>query len=246
MDGLCPKAKVSGYFTPGTFQQYCLGPANYVTPIPDLLPSADAAPFLCAGLTTYSALRKFPSVAGNWIVISGAGGGLGHMAVQIAAKAMCRRVIGIVVGAKKDFVLGCGAETFFDLMALKGDELVKEVIATTGGSGAHAVLCVSAAMQAYEDGVKMLRSGGTLVCVGMPEGEQVGFYGAFPTAVAGRGISIIGSAVGNRAEAQEVLDLAARGVVKTTFTVEKMENLQDVFERMNERKLVGRVVLDLQ
>lgn len=46
-DGVCFNQKVSGYYTPGTFQQYVCGPANYVTPIPDSLPSDAAAPMLC-------------------------------------------------------------------------------------------------------------------------------------------------------------------------------------------------------
>src|SRR5258708_7071108 len=58
MEALCEKGTYSGFYTPGTFQQYVLGPANYVTPIPDGVDSAAAAPMLCAGLTVYTALRK--------------------------------------------------------------------------------------------------------------------------------------------------------------------------------------------
>ena len=49
-DGVCFNQKISGYYTPGTFQQYVLGPADYVTPIPENLDSAMAAPMLCAGM----------------------------------------------------------------------------------------------------------------------------------------------------------------------------------------------------
>lgn len=74
-DGVCFNQKVSGYYTPGTFQQYVLGPANYVTPIPDSLDSAAAAPMLCAGVTVYSALEKSGARGGDWIALLGAGGG---------------------------------------------------------------------------------------------------------------------------------------------------------------------------
>jgi D-arabinose 1-dehydrogenase-like Zn-dependent alcohol dehydrogenase len=57
---------------------------------------------------------------------------------------------------------------------------------------------------------------------------------------------IKGSAVGNQKEALEVLDMASRGIVKTHYRLEKMENLTDVFQQMSEGKMVGRVVLDLQ
>lgn len=50
-DASCPSGKISGYYTPGTFQQYALAPANYVTPIPDGLASDLAAPLLCGGVT---------------------------------------------------------------------------------------------------------------------------------------------------------------------------------------------------
>lgn len=53
-DGVCFNQKISGFYTPGTFQQYVIGPANYVTPIPEGLEAAAAAPVLCAGVTVYS------------------------------------------------------------------------------------------------------------------------------------------------------------------------------------------------
>lgn len=57
-DGCCSNGRISGYEVPGTFQQYVLAPANYVTPIPDALSSEMAAPMLCGGITVYAALGK--------------------------------------------------------------------------------------------------------------------------------------------------------------------------------------------
>lgn len=57
-DACCTSGKISGYFTPGTFQQYALAPAHYVTPIPDGLASDLAAPLLCGGVTVYAGLKK--------------------------------------------------------------------------------------------------------------------------------------------------------------------------------------------
>lgn len=57
-DACCLNGKISGFYTPGTFQQYTLGPAHYVTPIPDGVPSDLAAPLLCGGVTVYAALKK--------------------------------------------------------------------------------------------------------------------------------------------------------------------------------------------
>ena len=74
LDGSCISGKISGFGTPGTFQQYVTAPAHYVTPIPDGLSSELAAPILCGGVTVYSALKKSGAQPGDWVVVPGAGG----------------------------------------------------------------------------------------------------------------------------------------------------------------------------
>lgn len=245
-DGVCQVQKVSGYYTPGTFQQYTLAPANYVTPIPDGLESADAAPMLCAGVTTYSALRKSGAQSGQWVVIAGAGGGLGHLATQIGSRGMALRIIGIDHGSKEELVKDCGAEAFFDITKYDDTSLTEEVKKVTGGLGASAVIVCTASNAAYAQALGFLRFGGTLVCVGMPEGEHKPIANAFPAQLVTNELNIKGSAVGNQREALEVLDMAARGIVKTRLRTEKMENLTEIFKEMSEGKMQGRVVLDLQ
>lgn len=241
-DGVCFNGKISGYYTPGTFQQYVVSPANYVTPIPDGLDSAEAAPMLCAGVTVYSALRKSGAEPGQWVALLGAGGGLGHLAVQIANKGMAMRVIGVDADEKKDLVMKSGAEHFVGLSA--GDT-AKAVVELTGGIGVQAVLVLTAANAAYATAPPMLKYGGTLVCVGLPEGDMKPIATAFPQVLIAKEQRIIGSAVGNRREAIETLDMARRGIVKTHYRVEKMDKLTEVFEEMHAAKLHGRVVLDL-
>lgn len=91
----------------------------------------------------------------------------------------------------------------------------------------------------------MLGFGGTLVCVGMPEGSQLPIGNSSPSAMVAGMYKIVGSAVGNRGEAAEVLDMATRGIVKFPIRQVGMSSLQSVFEEMNEGKVAGRVVLDL-
>ncbi|TKA81105.1 Alcohol dehydrogenase 2 [Cryomyces minteri] len=237
------KWKVSGYYTPGTFQQYVIGPANYVTPIPDNLDSAAAAPLLCAGVTVYSALRKSGAKSGQFVVILGAGGGLGHLAVQIASRGIGLRVIGIDHGSKEKLVTDSGAEAFIDHTKGDAEEEVKKL---TGGMGAHAVIVLTAANGAYASAMDLLRFGGTLVCVGIPEGDPLPVAKAYPQILIAKAQRIVGVAVGDRQEAIETLDLAARGVVKSHFRTAKMDELTAIFEDMFEGKLQGRVVLDLQ
>lgn len=244
VEGVCFNAKVSGYYTPGTFQQYVLGPANYVTPIPDGLDSAAAAPMLCGGVTVYSALRKCGAVSGQWVVIYGAGGGLGHLAVQTAAKGMGFRVIGIDHSSKKQLALDSGAEHFFGFDT-SGDKLVDDVKEATGGLGARGVIVCTASNAAYDSAVGMLSFRGTLVCVGIPEGEPIPIKGAMAGQLLAKEMRIVGSAIGTRKEAIECLDLAKRGIVKMHYKTEKAESLTSVFQDMEHGKLQGRVVLDL-
>ncbi|KAJ5511123.1 Polyketide synthase enoylreductase [Penicillium expansum] len=213
-DSLCFNQKVSGFYTPGTFQQYVLGPANYVTRVPDGVESAQVAPLLCAGLTAYSALKRSMTAPGQWVVVSGAGGGLGHLAVQIASKGMGLRVIGIDQGQKADLVKESGAEHFVDISKFPTDDdgvaISNHVKSLTGELGAHTVIVCTAANSAYSQGVQFLRFSGTLVCVGIPAGEQKAIASASPGILIAKQLKIMGSAVGNRVDAVEVLDFAAR------------------------------------
>lgn len=187
----------------------------------------------------------------------------GHLACQIGSRGMALRIIGIDHGSKEDLVKECGAEAFIDITKFDDKTLPEEVKKITGGKtswivlhrkpilmplglGASAVVVCTASNRAYAQALDFLRFGGTLVCVGMPEGDSVPIAKSFPAAMVAMEFSIKGSAVGNQREALEVLDMAARGIVKTRLRVEKMENLTEVFKEMSEGKMKGRVVLDLQ
>ncbi|KFY78097.1 hypothetical protein V499_02661 [Pseudogymnoascus sp. VKM F-103] len=246
-DGICVKQKVSGYHCPGTFQEYVLSPCHYVTPIPDGVPSDIAAPLLCGGLTSYSALKKSRAQPGDWVVIAGAGGGLGHLALQIGSRSMGFRIIGLDVGGKEEFVKSCGAEFFIDVLK-KGegeaeDRVTTEIMRITGGGAAAVVVC-SGSNAAYAQALSYLKFNGTLVCVGVPA-EPVAIANAIPGAMVGKQLNIVGSTVGNRKEAMEILDLAKRGLVKTAIRKEKMENMSSVFRDMKAGTLQGRVVIEI-
>ncbi|KAH6986622.1 alcohol dehydrogenase II [Ilyonectria destructans] len=245
-DGVCFNQKISGYYTPGTFQEYVIGPAAYVTPIPDGLDSAIAAPLLCAGVTVYSALLRSQAKPGSWVVIVGAGGGLGHLACQIGSKALGMRVIGIDHGSKAGIVEDSGAEHFINIAQFPRDaELAAHVRSLADSIGAHAVIVCAASDKAYAQAVNFLRFNGTLVCVGLPEGDLKPIAGANPATIVTQQYKIVGSAVGNQNEAIEVLGFAARGIVKAHVEIKKMDDLTTVFEDMHAGKLSGRVVLDL-
>lgn len=220
-----------------------------MTPIPEGLPSDEAAPMLCAGVTVYAALKRSNARPGQWVVISGAGGGLGHLGVQLAAKGMGLRVIGVDHGSKEELVKASGAEHFVDVTKFpaddKGEAISAHVKGLTDGLGAHAAVVCTASNAAYAQSLLFLRFNGTMVCVGLPEHDPQAIASAFPAAIIAKHCTITGSAVGNRTEAIETLQFAARGVIKSHIRTEKMENLTQVFQDMEAGKVQGRVVLDL-
>lgn len=220
-----------------------------MTPIPDGLGPVDAAPMLCAGITVYAAIKRSRAQAGQWIVIAGAGGGLGHLGVQIASRGLGLRVVGVDHGSKADLVRASGAEHFVDITQFPRDDDHKAIMAHVkglcDGIGAHAVVVCTASNVAYAQALGFLRFEGTLVCVGMPEHAAVPIANAFPAKIVAGHLSITGSAVGNRADAAAVLEMAAKGIIKSHSRVEKLEQLTSVFKEMDEGKLQGRVVLDL-
>jgi len=115
----------------------------------------------------------------------------------------------------------------------------------TGGLGVQAALVLTSANPAYALAVKLLKFGGTLVCVGIPEGTPEAIASADPASLIVKSLTVRGSAVGDRKEAIDTLDFAARGIISTKFRTEKMDSLTKVFEEMDRMELKGRVVLDL-
>lgn len=91
----------------------------------------------------------------------------------------------------------------------------------------------------------MLKFGGTMVCVGLPEGELKPIATAFPQFLVAKEQKIVGVAVGSRKDAIETLEFCQRGMIRTHFTTCGMADLTAIFEKMDRGELQGRVVLDL-
>jgi propanol-preferring alcohol dehydrogenase len=166
-DNKCLKRKVSGFKTPGTFQQYIITDPRYATPIPDGLSSEAAAPLLCGGVTVWSALIYAECNLGDWLGISGAGGGLGHLAIAYA-KAFGLRVVAIDHSSKAEFCKDQGADHFLGFDQFDETELANKVKELTNG-GCHGFLVCNSSSRAYDQSLDLLRYAGTLVCVGIPE-----------------------------------------------------------------------------
>jgi alcohol dehydrogenase, propanol-preferring len=232
---LCPKQQNSGYSVDGTFAQYALAQADYLGRIPENLSFIDAAPILCAGVTTYKGLKQTDTRPGEWVVISGAGG-LGHVAIQYA-RAMGLHVAAVDLGPEKmALARKLGAEITIDARTQDpATEIQKQI------GGAHGVLVTAVSTIAFKQAIGMLRRGGTCVLNGLPPGE-------FPVSIFDlvlNGQTVRGSIVGTRLDLEESLRFAAEGKVKATIETLPLGSINDVFERMKAGKVNGRVVLGI-
>ncbi|KAL4931317.1 zinc-dependent alcohol dehydrogenase [Aspergillus undulatus] len=234
----CPYQKNAGANVPGTFQQYIVSPAVHVTKIPAQLPPDEAAPLLCAGIAMYSSIMKTKTRPGDWIVLPGAGGGLGHMGVQIAVKKGLK-VIAIDSGEKKRrLCLTLGATAFLDY---KTDDVESAVKNLTSGLGAHAVICTANGEAAYEQSMRLLRRLGVLVCVGIP---NVPFrLPATPFDMIVEGLTVVGNSAGTAQEMDELMEMAVAGDVKAHIECFEFEQIDDVIQRLGRSEIEGRAVM---
>ncbi|KAH9963063.1 GroES-like protein [Russula compacta] len=224
--------------------QYVVSYVSHVTPIPENLSSQEAASFLCAGVTVYRALKYGQTKPGDWIVLPGAGGGLGHLAVQYAVHAFGLRVVAVGQHGKekRELCLNLGAEKWVDFRESK--DLVKDIKDAAGGDGPHAALVAAASSPAYEQAIDYLRPGGSLLVVGLPANAQIG-ASVFWTVV--KSINIIGSYVGNRQDAREALDIASMGKIRCHLHLSRCRSyLSTVYEGLEQGTVVGRVVLNME
>lgn len=156
----CPHQINSGFTAAGTFQEYCLTDGRYATRIPEGVKDEEAGPIMCGGVTAYAACKRSNVRPGQWIVLPGAGGGLGHFAVQYA-KVMGMRVIAIDGGKEKEEICKkLGAEAFIDFKTC--EDVVAEVMRITTW-GAHGVLITASTKEGYATAPNLLRPGGTMV-----------------------------------------------------------------------------------
>ncbi|WPK25935.1 hypothetical protein PUMCH_003273 [Australozyma saopauloensis] len=234
----CAQADLSGYTHDGSFQQYATADAVQAAKIPQGTDLAEVAPILCAGITVYKALKTANLSAGQWVCISGAGGGLGSLAIQYA-NAMGYRVCAIDGGEeKKAFCQSLGAEKFIDFTISK--DIVKDVVEATNG-GPHGAINVSVSERAISQSVEFIRATGTVVLVGLPAGAKV-VAPVFDAVV--KSVSIRGSYVGNRADSAEAIDFFSRGLIKCPIKIVGLSELPEIYTLMEEGKILGRYVVD--
>jgi alcohol dehydrogenase, propanol-preferring len=232
---LCPEQQNSGYSVNGSFAEYALAQADYLGRLPAALSFIDAAPILCAGVTTYKGLKETQTRPGEWVVISGIGG-LGHIAVQYA-KAMGMHVAAVDLGAEKlQLARALGADLTVDAAIEDPGMAIQKTV-----GGAHGVLVTAVSLPAFRQAMGMLRRGGTCVLNGLPPGD-------FPVSIFDLVLNrytLRGSIVGTRKDLEEALQFAAEGKVKATIQTQAPGSINDIFDRLKRGKVNGRIVLDM-
>ena len=232
---LCGDQLTTGYMVNGGFAEYIVADADFAAPLPEGVDFCDAAPLLCAGVTTYRGLIETEARPGNWVLISGIGG-LGHVAIQYA-KAMGLSVAAVDIDEKK---LALASELGADVTVnAASDNAVRTIRKQIGG--AHAALVTATAMPAFEQAFAMLRPGGTLVAVGLPGGQM-----SIPLInLTNRRLTVRGTIVGSRKDLREALAFAGAGKVKAHVERQPFEAVNDVLDRLRRGEVEGRVVLEM-
>jgi len=233
---LCGSQLNSGYSINGSFAEYALADPTYVGRLPGNLEWGPAAPILCAGVTVYKGLKETEVKPGEWVVISGIGG-LGHMAVQYA-RAMGMHVAAVDVHPEKlALAKSLGAEIVLDATNVDvANEMQRRV------DGAHGALVTAVSPKAFEQAFDMLRSRGTMALVGLPPGKMS--LPIFNMVL--KRITVRGSIVGTRQDLEEALAFAGTGAVSVHFSWDKLENINDIFARMTDGRIDGRIVVNMQ
>jgi D-arabinose 1-dehydrogenase-like Zn-dependent alcohol dehydrogenase len=230
----CRNQKITGISYDGGYQEYMVAPVEALAAIPDTLADAEAAPLLCAGITTYNALRHSGALPGDLVAVQGIGG-LGHLGVQFANK-FGYRVAAIGRGptnaalAKK-----LGASVYIDSQATNAAEELQKL------GGAQVILATapnSKAMSALIDG---LAPNGKLLVIGATFDP----IEVTPVQLISGSRTIQGWAAGTPADSEDTLRFAELTGVRPMIETYPLEKADEAYARMMSGKAEFRVVLTM-
>lgn len=231
---LCQRALVPGISYDGGYAEYMIAPVEALARIPDDLSDAEAAPLLCAGITTFNALRNSGARAGEVVVILGVGG-LGHLGVQFASK-MGFATVAIARGKDKEALARkLGAHHYID----SNEQNVAQVLTALGG--AKVILATVTSGKAMSASVGGLASDGKLIIVGVSED-----YLEIPTAqlIMGRH-SVQGWPSGTSADSQDTPAFSALTGVRPMVEEFPLDRVAEAYDRMMSGGARFRAVLKI-
>jgi D-arabinose 1-dehydrogenase-like Zn-dependent alcohol dehydrogenase len=228
----CQNPVVSGVTADGGYAEVMIAEARAIVSVPDGLTSEEAAPLLCAGITTYNALRNAGLRSGDLVAVQGIGG-LGHLGIQFA-RHMGFRTVAIGRGAEKEkLARDLGAHFYIDTAVEDTGAVLQQM------GGARAILATAPSGSAMGSLVSGLAARGKLIVVGVPA-DQIQLN-AFPLVFGGR--SIYGSLTGTPIEAEDTLAFSVLENIRPMIETVPLEEAADGYARMMEGKARFRMVL---
>ena len=234
---LCRDVKNAGYTVDGAMAEQVIVSADYAVKVPEGLDPAAASSVTCAGVTTYKAVKESNIRPGQWIGIFGVGG-LGNLAVQYAKNVFGAKVVAFDINDEKlAYAKELGADAVINSLNEDPVEKVKEL---TDGKGIDATIVTSVAKTPFNQAVEVVKAGARVVAVGLPV-DTMDLH--IPRLVLD-GIQVIGSLVGTRQDLREAFQFAAEGKVVPKVTLRPIEDINDIFEEMENGTITGRMVID--
>ena len=230
----CRNQEFTGVHRDGGYAEMLVARASGLMSIPDDLSSVNAAPLLCAGLTTFSALRKSPAKPGDLVAVLGIGG-LGHLGVQYA-RHMGFKVAAIARGAEKaELAKKLGAHYYIDSAAGSSADALQAL------GGAKVILITASAGKTVADTFKGLRPGGVSLLVGAsPEPIEVsGFDLIFGSR------KLEGALTGDPETGDATLRFSALSGVSAIIETMPLEKAADAYAKMMAGKARFRIVLTM-
>lgn len=231
---LCENPRITGLTHDGGYEEYMIASADSLAPIPDNISFPEAAPLLCAGLTTFNSLRNSGARPGDIVAVQGLGG-LGHLGIQFA-RAMGFRVAAISRSPEKaSEALKLGAHEFID--TTKGDPAA----ALRKLGGARVILATGVSGHATSNLVEGLsRNGSLILLAGTPDSVTIkpGFL------IAGRR-TIQGWSSGQASDSTDTLRFAALAKIRPIVELFRLEQANEAYKKMIQGKTRYRAVLQM-
>jgi D-arabinose 1-dehydrogenase-like Zn-dependent alcohol dehydrogenase len=230
----CANAQIPGISYDGGYADYMVAPFEALATVPDELQAADAAPLLCAGITTFNALRNSGARAGDTVAILGIGG-LGHLGVQFAARMGCRTVA-IARGAEKGpLAQQLGAHVYLD-------STKQDVAAALGKmGGARVILSTVTDSKTMSSVLGGLGIGGKLIVLGVSH-EPIEVS---PLLLISGRRSIQGWPSGTSPDSEDTLKFSALADIRPMIETMPLERAAEAYDRMMSGKARFRMVITM-
>jgi D-arabinose 1-dehydrogenase-like Zn-dependent alcohol dehydrogenase len=230
----CKNVKVCGINYDGGYQEYMVAPAEAVVAIPDGLKDTEAGPLLCAGITTYNALRHSGALPGDLVAVQGIGG-LGHLGVQFANK-FGYKVAAIGRGPENaKLAEKLGASVYIDSQATKPAEELQKL------GGARVILATAPNSKAMSELIDGLGPNGELMVVGATFDP----IEVTPVQLIFGSKTIQGWAAGTPADSEDTLNFSELTGVRPMIETYPLEKAAEAYARMMSGKAQFRVVLTM-